>query len=65
MTDLAAASPEEAPKPLARIDVRTLLTGPHLNSSLAAPIEEVISDEHLVESVPRLVADPHRTALLR
>ncbi|MER8716677.1 hypothetical protein NKH29_32095 [Mesorhizobium sp. M1295] len=65
VTDLAAASPEEhdASKPLARINVRTLLTlMHHLNSTLASPIEEVIRDEHTVESVPRSVPDSHRTS---
>ncbi|WP_350314058.1 DUF5372 family protein [Mesorhizobium opportunistum] len=65
VTDLAAASPEEqdASKPLACINVRTLLTlMQHLNSTLASRIEEVIRDEHTVESVPRSVPDSHRTS---
>ncbi|WP_284314547.1 DUF5372 family protein [Labrys miyagiensis] len=64
VTDLAAASPEEqgASKALARINVRTLLTlMHHLNRTLASRIEEVIRDEHPVESAPRSVPDPHRT----
>ncbi|WP_352998071.1 DUF5372 family protein [Mesorhizobium sp. M1273] len=65
VTDLAAASPEEqgVSKSLARINVRTLLTLlHHLNSTLASRIEEVIRDEHTVESAPRSVPDPHRTS---
>ncbi|MER8911912.1 Y4bD/Y4pK family protein [Mesorhizobium sp. M0854] len=65
VTDLAAASPEEqgVSKSLARINVRTLLILlHHLNSTLASRIEEVIRDEHTVESVPRSVPDPHRTS---
>ncbi|WP_352760832.1 DUF5372 family protein [Mesorhizobium sp. M0217] len=65
VTDLAAASPEEqgVSKSLACINVRTLLTLlHHLNSTLASRIEEVIRDEHTVESVPRSVPDPHRTS---
>jgi hypothetical protein len=65
VTDLAVASAEEqsASKPLARINVRTLLTLlHHLNRTLASPIEEVIRDEHPVESVPRRVPDSQQSS---
>ncbi|WP_367161426.1 DUF5372 family protein [Mesorhizobium sp.] len=65
VTDLAVASAEEqgAPESAARISVRTLLTLlHHLNRTLASPVEEVIRDEHTVESVPRSVPVPHRTS---
>ncbi|MEH2471798.1 hypothetical protein V1281_007015 [Nitrobacteraceae bacterium AZCC 2161] len=64
-TDLATASSEEegASKSLACISVRTLLTlMHHLHSTLASRIEEVIRDEHAIESTPRSVPDPHRTS---
>jgi hypothetical protein len=65
VTDLASTSQEEdgASNSLAPINVRMLLTlMHHLNSTLASRIEEVIRDEHTVESVPRSVPDHHRTS---
>lgn len=65
VTDLAEASPEEqgASKSLARINGRTLLTLlHHLNSTLTSRVEEVIRDEHSVESVPRCVPDSHQSS---
>ncbi|MEH6953079.1 DUF5372 family protein (plasmid) [Nitrobacter sp. NHB1] len=64
-TDLATAPSEEegASKSLACISVRTLLTlMHHLHSTLTSRIEEVIRDEHPIESTPRSVSDPHRTS---
>ncbi|WP_368856661.1 hypothetical protein [Chelativorans sp. ZYF759] len=65
VTDLAAAPAEErgAPKSLPRISVRTLLTlMHHLNSTLTSRNEEVIRDEHPVESAPPSVPVLHRTS---
>ena len=64
MTDLATAPLQEqgASKPLARIDVRTLLTlMRHLSSTFASRIEEVIRDGHFAEATPRSVPVPHRS----
>ncbi|WP_353682575.1 DUF5372 family protein [Mesorhizobium sp.] len=64
-TDLATETPEErnASKSAPRVSVRTLLTLlHHLNSTLTSRIEEVIRDEHSVESVPRCVPDSHQSS---
>jgi hypothetical protein len=62
-TDLVTASPEhDASNSTARISVKTLLTlMRHLDSKVSRGIEEVIRDEHPVESVPRGVQNPHPT----